>query len=122
MNKQHLNSIHNINVFFKEHKTSSQPNSSNPKRNKSNVPVVNTDVNVYGHLNELVEKRSSIKDIYAEYKKELHDLHIKTANVALETALIEKEVAETKLLSSISEKTQNLYKEEILKAELKLLL
>lgn len=42
-------------------------------------------------------------DTNVENKKKLYDVQISKAKVELETALIEKEVAENKRLSSISE-------------------
>lgn len=65
-----------------------------------------------------MEKRTSIKEKNYEYKKKLCDLEIKKAEVKLETALIEKEVAENNRKSSISELKQNEFKEEMLKLEL----
>lgn len=59
-------------------------------------------------------------DTNVENKKKLYDIQISKAKVELETALIEKEVAENKRLSSISETQQNKYKEEILKLDLEL--
>lgn len=77
-----------------------------------------TGSHVYKHLNELIGKRSLMVDNNVENKKKLYDLQIAKAKVELETAIIEKEVAENKRLSSVSEVQQNRYKEEILKLEL----
>lgn len=57
----------------------------------------------------------TMRDKLSNYNEELHKLQIKKAKIELETAIILKEVAENKRLSSISELRQNEYKENILK-------
>ncbi|KAF0714697.1 myb/SANT-like DNA-binding domain-containing protein 3, partial [Aphis craccivora] len=79
-----------------------------------------TGSHVYKNLNELIGKRSLMVDNNVENKKKIYDLQVAKAKVELETAIIEKEVAENKKLSSISEVQQNRYQEEILKLELEL--
>lgn len=117
--------IINLNLmptFFIE-QNSSNEKSSTKKKLKSNEPVAapkTTSSNVCKTLNELVGKRSLMADTNVENKKKLYDIQISKAKVELETALIEKKVAENKLLSSVSETQQNKYKEEILKLDLEL--
>lgn len=79
-----------------------------------------TGSHVYKNLNKLIGKRSLMVDNNVENKKKMYDPQVAKAKVELETAIIEKEVAENKRLSSVSEVQQNRYKEDILKLDLEL--
>lgn len=92
----------------------------NDQARDQGIASKNTGSHVYKNLNELIGKRSLMVDNNVENKKKVYDLQVAKAKVELETATIEKEVAENKRLSSVSEVQQNKYKEEILKLELEL--